>query len=264
MSKAQIHASALVSNKAELGADVEIGPFSIVEAGAVIGDGTKLHGHSYICGPTVLGKNCEVYPYAVLGQPPQDTKYKGEDTKLIIGDETVIREHVTMHPGTKEGRGETRVGRGGVFMVASHIAHDCRVGDYVVFANHAALAGHVSIGDGCILGGLSAVHQFCRVGNYAFVGSMAMVTKDVIPYGSVLGNHAHLAGLNIVGLKRQNVSKATIHELRSAYKALFVDDDVFENRLKHVANSFSSSPEVMQIVDFIRDINVRSLCMPNG
>jgi UDP-N-acetylglucosamine acyltransferase len=259
----RIHPTALVSNKAEIGNDVTIGPYSIVEAGAQIGDNCILHSQTYIAGPTQLGQACEVYPFAVLGMPPQDFKYKGEPNRLVIGDNTVIREHVTMHPGTPNGGGTTKIGMNGYFMVASHVAHDCQVGEGVVFANNAALAGCVTVGDRCILGGLSAVHQFSRIGSYAFVGSMAMVTRDVIPFGSVLGNHAHLAGLNIVGLKRRNVPRKTIQSLRSAYRLLFADEGTFDERLQDVQKSFSTSKEVMEIVNFIQEPKVRSLCMPN-
>ncbi len=264
MTTPRIHPTALISKRAEIGHDVQIGAYSIVDAGAILGDGCILHPHTHIAGPTILGKRCEVYPFAVLGTPPQDAKYKGEKTELRIGADSVIREHVTMHPGTEHGGGVTKTGSNGYFMVASHVAHDCQVGNDVVFANNVSLAGSVSVGNGCILGGLSAVHQFTRIGDYAFVGSMAMVTQDVIPYGSVLGNHAHLAGLNIVGLKRRNASRSSIHNLRSAYRLLFADEGTFEERLRDVAKAFPDTPEVTKMIDFINAPSIRALCMPHG
>ncbi|PHR60348.1 MAG: acyl-[acyl-carrier-protein]--UDP-N-acetylglucosamine O-acyltransferase [Robiginitomaculum sp.] len=258
-----IHPTAIVSPKAEVGEGVSIGAYSIVESGAILGQGAKLYSQTHIGGATTLGPRCEVFPFAVLGLRPQDFKHNGEKTRLEIGADTIIREHVTMHPGTTSGKRITRVGQGGYFMVGSHVAHDCVVGDNVVFANNAALAGLVTVGNNCILGGLSAVHQNTRIGNFAFVGSMAMVTRDVIPYGSVLGNHAHLAGLNIVGLKRRNMPRKTIHNLRSAYRLLFADEGTFEERLVDVSATFASSTEVMEIVDFIREESARSLCMPH-
>ncbi len=263
MEDSNIHPTAIVSPEAEIGDGVTIGAYSIVESGAILGEGTKLHAQTYIGGATTLGARCEVFPFAVLGMPPQDFKHNGEKTRLEIGADTTIREHVTMHPGTASGKRLTRVGQGGYFMVGAHVAHDCVVGNNVVFANNAALAGLVTVGDNCILGGLCAVHQNARIGNFAFIGSMAMVTRDVIPYGSVLGNHAHLAGLNIVGLKRRNVPRKTIHNLRSAYRLLFADEGTFDKRLKDVSTTFASSSEVMEIVNFIREENTRSLCMPH-
>ncbi|MEM8985814.1 MAG: acyl-ACP--UDP-N-acetylglucosamine O-acyltransferase [Pseudomonadota bacterium] len=257
-----IHATALVEDGAQLGENVSIGPFCQVGANVSLGDGVKLRSHVLIEGHTSLGANSEVHAFACLGGPPQHLGYQGEDTKLIIGDKTVIREHVTMHPGTAQGRGETRVGANGFFMAGSHVAHDCIVGDHVVFANGATLGGHVTIEDYVFMGGLCAVHQFCRIGAYAFVGGMAGVPTDVIPYGSVFGNHAHLAGLNIVGMKRRGMARAVIHELRAAYRLLFAEEGTFQERLADVAERFKDTGEVMRIVDFIRADTSRPLCTP--
>ena len=195
----RIHSSADVHGDAELGEGVEIGPFCSVGAGARIGDGTRLISHVSVDGAARIGAKCVLHPFVAIGQPPQDLKHDGGDVRLVIGDRNVLREQVTVHLGTEAGGGETRVGSDGYFMVGAHVAHDCRVGDHVVFANNATLGGGVTVGDFVIMGGLSAVHQKCRVGRYAFIGGGAPVTGDVIPYGMV-DNHGWLGGLNLVGL----------------------------------------------------------------
>lgn len=259
-----LHPTALVDAKAELGADVRIGPYCIIGPKVRIGDRARLISHVAISGPTELGEDCVVHAFAALGEPPQDVKYKGEDTTLIVGPRTVIREHVTMHRGTPSSRGTTRVGADGFFMVGSHIAHDCLVGDKVVFANNGTLGGHVVLGDFVILGGLAAVHQHCRVGRHAFVGAMALVTEDVIPYGSVIGNHAHLAGLNVIGLKRRGYTREAIHDMRACYRLLFAEEGTFQERVEDVARLFAHRPEAMEIVEFIRAPSSRPICMPES
>jgi UDP-N-acetylglucosamine acyltransferase len=189
--------------------------------------------------------------------------YKGEPTRLEIGDRTTIREHVTMHRGTVRGRGVTRVGSNGLFMSQSHIAHDAQVGDNVILAQSAALGGHSQIGDFVILGGLSGVHQFGRVGRHAFIGALACVVTDVIPFGSVIGNHAHLAGLNVVGLKRRGFSRERIHDLRSAYRMLFAEEGTFQERLEDVGRLFPTNEDVAEIIAFAKVDGARSLAMPN-
>jgi len=259
---AQIHPTAVVEDGARLGEDVIVGPYTIIGPQVTIGSGTRLISHVVVSGNTSIGANTEIHPFAVLGHPPQHTRYQGEDVRLVIGDNTVIREHVTMHPGTSVGDRETIVGSNGFFMVGAHVAHDCKVGDYAVFANNATLGGHVTIGDHVIVGGLAALHQHTRVGNHAFIGGMAAVPHDVIPYGSVHGNHAHLAGLNIVGLKRRGFSRDQIHDLRSAYRLLFAWEGTFQERIEDVAEEYKHRPEVMEIIEFIRAGGNRSICMP--
>lgn len=257
-----IHPSAIVHPKAEIADAVEIGPYCTVGAKAKLHEGVRLISHVVIEGNTEVGAHSQVHPFAVLGHPPQHLAYKGEDVRLSIGKNTVVREHVTMHPGTPMGHGETVVGDNGLFMVGSHVAHDCTVGDHAVFANNATLGGHVVVGHHVIIGGLAAVHQYSRIGNHAFIGGMAAVPNDVIPYGSVQGNHAHLAGLNIVGLKRRGFTREQIHDLRNAYRLLFAWEGTFQERIEDVAAEYGHIPEVMEIIDFIRAGKNRSICMP--
>ena len=257
-----IHPTAQVAPGAVLGADVEIGPYCIVGPAVALGDRVRLISHVVLEGSTTIGEDTRVHPFAVLGGAPQHLAHKGEDTRLVIGARNTIREHVTMHTGTVLGGGVTTVGSDGLFMVASHVAHDCVVGDHVVFANNATLGGHVQLGDYVFMGGLSAVHQHSRVGRYAFVGGLAAVTRDVIPYGSVWGNKAQLEGLNLVGLKRRGFSREAINDLRSAYRLLFAPEGTFQERLDDVARVFANSLEVAEIVDFIRADASRPLCLP--
>jgi UDP-N-acetylglucosamine acyltransferase len=258
----QIHPTAIVSPGAQLGQDVEIGAFCTVGPKVQLGDGVRLVSHVVIEGATQIGAGSTVYPFAVLGGAPQHLAHKGEDTRLVIGERNIIREHVTMHTGTVGGGGVTKVGSDSLYMVGAHVAHDCIVGDRVTFANNATLGGHVVIGDFVFMGGLCAVHQFTRIGRYSFVGGGGVVTKDVIPYGSVWGNHAHLEGLNLVGLKRRGFSREAINALRAAYRLLFADEGTFQERLDDVAEAHADTPEVMEIVEFIRSEANRPLCLP--
>jgi UDP-N-acetylglucosamine acyltransferase len=258
----QIHSTAIVSPDAQLGQDVEIGAFCTVGPKVQLGDGVRLISHVVVDGATQVGAGTTIYPFAFLGGPPQHLAHKGEDTRLVIGERNIIREHVTMHTGTVGGGGVTTVGSDSLYMVGAHVAHDCIVGDRVTFANNATLGGHVVIGDFVFMGGLSAVHQFTRIGRYSFVGGGGVVTKDIIPYGSVWGNHAHLEGLNLVGLKRRGFSREAINALRAAYRLLFADEGTFQERLDDVAETHAGTPEVMEIVDFIRAEGNRPLCLP--
>jgi UDP-N-acetylglucosamine acyltransferase len=258
----KIHATAIVHDGAKLGSDVEIGPYSIVGAHVTLGDGVILQSHVVIEGETEIGEACVVHPFANLGGPPQHSAHKGELTRLTIGARNIIREHVTMHAGTVGGRGITVVGSDGLFMAGSHVAHDCIVGDKVILANCATLGGHVHMADYVFMGGLAAAHQFSRIGRYSFIGGLAAVTKDVIPFGSVWGNHAHLEGLNLVGLRRRGFSRETVNQLRAAYRLLFADEGTFQERLADVAESYAASPEVMEIVGFIQAEANRPLCLP--
>ena len=259
---AQVHSTSIVADGAVLGADVQIGPFCVIGPNARIGARTKLASHIVIDGHTELGEDNTVYPFAMLGGPPQHTAYRGEDTKLVIGDRNIIREHATMNIGTVNGGGVTKVGSDGFFMIESHVGHDCTVGDHAILTKQATLGGHCQIGDFVIVGGLAAVHQFTRVGRHAMIGGLAAVVKDVIPYGSVWGNHAHLEGLNLVGLKRRGFSRETINTMRAAYRLLFANEGTFQERLDDTVETYSDSPEVMEIIDFIRADGSRSLCLP--
>jgi UDP-N-acetylglucosamine acyltransferase len=259
---ALVHPTAQVAPGAELGERVEIGAYCVIGPRVTLHEGVRLVSHVVVEGVTEVGAESVVHPFAVLGGAPQHLAHRGEATSLVIGQRNVVREHVTMHAGTVMGGGVTRVGSDGLYMVASHVAHDCVVGDHVVFANNATLGGHVQLGDYVFMGGLSAVHQHSRIGRYAFIGGLAAVTRDVIPYGSVRGNPAGLEGLNLVGLKRRGFSRETINDLRSAYRLLFAPEGTFQERLDDVARDFHACPEVREIVDFIRADANRPLCLP--
>lgn len=258
-----IHPTAIIDPKAKLGADVAIGPFCTIGPDVTLGDRVKLVSHVVIDGHTQIGAETLVHPMAYLGGAPQHLAHKGEPTELIIGERNVIRENVTMHTGTVGGGGVTKVGSDSLYMVGAHVAHDCIVGNNVTFANSATLGGHVQVGDFVFMGGLSAVHQFTRIGRYAFVGGGGVVTKDIIPYGSVWGNHAHLEGLNLVGLKRRGFSREAINNLRAAYRLMFADEGTFQERLEDVSEVYHASAEVMEIVNFIRSDANRPICLPH-
>jgi UDP-N-acetylglucosamine acyltransferase len=257
-----IHPSAIVEDGAQIGQGVTIGPFCLVGSEARIDDGVSLHSHVVVTGRSWIGANTKVFPFASIGTPPQDLKYRGEASQLIIGCNNIIREHVTMNPGTEGGGMVTRIGNNCLFMVNSHVAHDCDIGDHVILVNNATLGGHVSVGDWAILGGLSAAHQFVRIGRHAMIGGMSGVENDVIPYGSVIGNRARLSGLNIVGLKRRSFSRDTIHALRNAYRLLFAPEGTMAERIEDVAEIFHDNEPVMEIVNFIRADASRAICQP--
>jgi UDP-N-acetylglucosamine acyltransferase len=257
-----IHPTALVAEGAELADGVSVGPFCIVGPNVRLGERTTLQSHVVVEGHTTLGADNVVHPFAVLGGPPEHTAYRGEPTTLIVGDRNVIREHATMNVGTVGGGGVTKVGSNGFYMIESHVGHDCIVGDNVILIKQATLGGHCLIDDYVIVGGLAAVHQFTRIGRHAFIGGLAAVVKDVIPYGSAWGNHAHLEGLNLVGLKRRGFSRETINTMRAAYRLLFANEGTFQERLADTAESYSDSEQVMEIIEFIRADASRPLCLP--
>jgi len=258
-----IHATAIIHPNAKLGKDVSVGAFSLVGEHVTLGDGVKLHSHVVVEGHTTVGKNTEIFPFAVIGHSPQDLKFGGEQSRLEIGENNKIREHVTMHPGTQGGGLVTRIGNNCLFMVASHVAHDCQIGNNVILANNATLAGHVSVGTHVIIGGLSAVHQFVRIGDFAFIGGMSGVEKDVIPYGTVKGERASLDGLNLVGLKRRNVARDQIHALRHAFKELFnTTGGTLAERAATLKAKYPQ-PEAAALIDFILADTSRAICTPN-
>lgn len=257
-----IHPSAVVERGAQLGEGVRIGPFCHIGPQVVLGDEVRLHSHVVVDGYTRIGSGTVIFPFASIGHPPQDLKFQGEPSELIIGCNNRIREHVTMNPGTRGGGMITRVGDSGLFMVGSHVAHDCIVGDHVILANNATLAGHVTIGDYAVLGGLSAVHQFVRIGAHAMIGGMSGVENDVIPYGLVMGDRARLSGLNLVGLERRGFVREDIRNLRAAYRMLFAPEGTLAERLEEVARAFASHAQVSEILSFIRTKSSRALCQP--
>ena len=258
-----IHPTAIVEPGANIDDGVIIGPYCIVGADVSLGEGVELVSHIVITGRTEIGPRSRAFPFASIGHRPQDLKYRGEPSRLEIGADTVMREHVTVNPGTEGGGMLTRIGDRCLLMVGVHVAHDCRIGDGVIMANNATLGGHVSIDDFAVLGGMSAVHQFVRIGRHAMIGGMSGVENDVIPYGSVVGNRAYLSGLNIVGLKRRSFSRDVIHDLRKAYRLLFAEEGTMAERLDDVAEEFSGVDPVMDIVEFIRSDSTRAICQPN-
>jgi len=257
-----IHPTAIIENGAVIGENVSIGPFCMVGAHSQLDDGVQLVSHAVIAGITTVGANTRVFPFASIGHAPQDLKYQGEESRLEIGCNTIIREHVTMNPGTAGGGMVTKIGNNCLFMTGAHVAHDCQISDNVILVNNATLAGHVKVDEWAIVGGLSAVHQFVRIGRHAMVGGMSGVENDVIPYGSVTGNRAHLSSLNLVGLKRRDFSRDVIHDLRKAYRLVFAQEGTMSERLDDVAELFHSNEPVMEIVDFIRIESSRSICQP--
>jgi UDP-N-acetylglucosamine acyltransferase len=257
-----IHPTAIIETGAQIAKTASIGPYSVIGVNVKIGDNVVISSHVHIEGKTTIGDNTKIFPFASLGTPPQDLKYEGEKSELIIGQNNTIREHVTMNPGTKHGAMKTVIGNNCLFMMASHVAHDCIVGNNVIMANNATLAGHVTVGDFAVLGGLSAVHQFIRIGSHAIIGGMSGVENDVIPYGRVKGDRAFLAGLNLIGLERRGFGKDDIRKLQGAFNQLFGDEGTLEQRLDMVSNDFSDDALVMSIIEFAREKTKFPLCQP--
>lgn len=259
----KIHPTAIVEEGAALGDNVEIGPYCHIGSKVQLGDSCVLHSHVVVSGLTEIGPSVVMYPFVALGGPPQHIAYSGEETKLIVGANNVVREHVTMNCGTVEGGGVTRVGDNGLFMAGTHVAHDCQVGDNAIFSNGACIGGHVTLGDHVFLGGMSAVHQYSRIGSFAFVGGCSTVVNDIIPYASVMGNHARLVGLNVIGMKRRGMSREHIHLLRSAYKLIFHSDEgPFRERVDSARERYAHVDEVMRIIAFIDEAAPRALMPP--
>lgn len=247
-----IDATARVASGAQIGKDVAIGPYCIIGANVVIGDGCRLMSHVHIDGHTSIGPRTVIYPFASLGTPPQSTKYRGGPTRLVIGADCEIREHVTMNTGTEDDGGLTRVGDHGLFMVGTHVGHDCKVGNHVTMANNAVLGGHVTVEDYVIFGGHSAVHQFARIGESAMIAGVTGVSSDIIPFGFAIGQRAALDGLNVIGLRRRGYSRFDIQRLRQAYRMLFLSGGHYRDRLEAVEAEYNADPLVTKIVDFIR------------
>jgi UDP-N-acetylglucosamine acyltransferase len=257
-----IHPTAIIEDGADIGSDVEVGAYSVVGSGVKLSDGVRLHSHVVVGGRTQIGAQTEIFPFASIGLAPQDLKYGGEESELIIGARTKIREHVTMNPGTAGGGLLTRVGDDCLFMVGSHVAHDCLVGNHVILANNATLAGHVSVGDFAIIGGLSAVHQFVRIGAHAMIGGMSGIEQDLIPYGQAQGDRARLRGLNLVGLQRRDFSRDGVNTLRTAYRLLFAQEGTMQERVDAVVELYGENEAVMEIVNFVREESSRAILQP--
>jgi len=256
-----IDKTAIINSKAKIDANVEIGPYSVIGPNVEIGQGTKIQSHVSITGYTSIGKDNRIFPFSSIGNEPQDLKYKGENTKLIIGNGNTIREYTTINTGTIGGGGITKIGENNLLMIGVHIAHDCTIGDNVVIANSAAIAGHAEIGDRVIIGGNCGVQQFTRVGKMAMIGGMTGVSRDVIPYGLSLGNRNYLNGINIVGLRRSKVSNKDIICLSDAYKEIFKTESLNDNLIKLNGN-FKDNIFVQEIIDFINRDKKRPICTP--
>jgi UDP-N-acetylglucosamine acyltransferase len=248
-----IHPTAIIDPKAEISEGVEIGPYSVIEKNVLIGEGTKIGPHVVIREGTYIGKQCQISQFASIGEAPQSVGYKGEKTFLQIGDHNIIREFVTLHRGTIKGGGKTVIGNENFLMAYSHVAHDCQIGNQVVMANGATLAGHILIEDFAIIGGLSAIHQFCRVGTYAIIGGITGVLMDIPPYTKAQGDRAKLFGLNTIGLKRANFSEETLKALKKAYRIIFRSSLTLEKAMKRVVeDEISQTPEVQHFLQFIQ------------
>lgn len=260
---ANIHPMSVIDPAARIGTDVIVGPFCTVGPDVVLGDGVELVSHVAVAGRTTIGARTRIYPFASIGHPPQDLKYHGEASTLTIGTDCMIREGVTMNPGTEGGGLSTVVGNHSTFLANSHVAHDAHVGNHVIFSNNVMLAGHARIGDYVIIGGGAGIHQHVRVAEHAFIGGGSGVMNDVIPYGMVRGNPGYLGGLNLVGLKRRGFSREHIHELRRAYRLLFADEGTLAERVEDVAAEFAQHPLIHDMLNFIREGGERSICTPN-
>lgn len=259
----QIHPTALVDAGAHIGHGVTIGAFSIVGPHVRIADNVKIHSHVVIEGQTTIGENTEIYPFAVIGEPPQVVNFKEVPSRVEIGENTVIREHVTIHAGKGVEGSYTQVGNNCYLMVASHVAHDCILGNNVIMANNATIAGHVVVGDFVIIGGLAAIHQFVRIGEHAFIAGTAAVKEDVIPYGTINAERDRLGGLNLMGLKRRGFSREQIHNLRNAYNMLVADDaSTLKDRLAKMEEMYPECPAVQRLLEFIKADPNRPLSLP--
>ena len=246
-----IHPSSIVAAGASLGAEVRIGPFCTVGAEAVIGDGAELISHVVVDGRTRIGAGARLFPFCTVGMAPQDLKYAGEPTEAEIGPRAVLREHVTVHRGTASGTGVTRVGADCLLMAVVHVAHDCAIGNGVVIANNVVMGGHVHIGDNAVIGGAAAIHQFVRIGRGAMIGGVSGVEADVIPFGSVMGNRAWLAGLNVIGMRRRGYDRAQIHTFRAAFRTIFRGEGVFAERVEEARRSWADDALVAEMLAFI-------------
>jgi UDP-N-acetylglucosamine acyltransferase len=253
MSGPFIHPTAIVHNRAELGERVIVGPYSIIEEGVVVGAGTEIGSHVYVDRYTKIGRDCHIYPFSAIGTAPQDKKFMGEKTEAIIGDQNVIREYVTINRGTTGGGGLTTIGNQNLLMAYSHVAHDCHLGNGIIMANLATLAGHVTLEDYCILNGLVAVQQFVRVGAYAYIGGKTGVLKDVPPYVIASGDRAKLYGLNVIGLKRHEFNDEVILALKKTYQIVIRSHLTIQEALIRVEKEVPPLPEIKRFMDFIRN-----------
>ena len=256
-----IHKTAIIDLKAKISKNVKIGPYAVIGPNVEIDEETEIQSHVNITGNTKIGKNNKIYPFASIGNDPQDLKFRGEQTSLEIGDNNLIREYVTINPGTIGGGSITKIGNNCLFMVSSHIAHDCKVGNNVILANNVPLGGHAQVANDVIIGGNSAVQQFTRIGKSAMIGGMCGVLKDVIPYGIVHGNRSILQGINLIGLRRKKISNKKIIELNDAYKQIFKNKNLYEN-LEKLSSELKESELVKDVIKFLNEDKKRPVCNP--
>ncbi|PHQ69766.1 MAG: acyl-[acyl-carrier-protein]--UDP-N-acetylglucosamine O-acyltransferase [Sneathiella sp.] len=258
-----IHQTTIIEDGASVDPEANIGPFCVIGEDVTLAANVTLKSHVAISGKTAIGAGTTIYPFASIGHPPQDLKFQGEKSELVIGENCTIREHVTVNPGTASGGMMTRIGNNCLLMIGAHVAHDCLIGNDVILVNNATLGGHVELGDFVIIGGLSAVHQFVRIGAHAMIGGASGVETDVIPFGSATGNRALLNGLNLTGMKRRGFVRDDIHALRNAYKYLFSSEGVFADRAKNLQSEFPDASSVTTVSDFINAETKRGFCQPN-
>ena len=256
-----IHNSSIISKKAKIGINVKIGPFCNIGESVQLKDGVELISNVHVEGNTIIGSGTKIFPFASIGTAPQDLKYNNEPNSLVIGERNTIREYVTINPGTAGGGGLTKIGNDCLFMISSHVAHDCKVGNNVIIANNVPLGGHVVIEDSVVIGGNSAVQQFTRIGRLAMIGGMTGVLKDVIPFGLSIGNRNHLQGLNLIGLRRKNYENKKIMELNKAYDEIFSSKNLHEN-LSKINGEFKDNELVNEVISFIAKDKKRAICTP--
>ena len=256
-----IHKTSIIDKNAKISKTAKIGPYTIIGSNVEIGDEVEIHSHANIVGNTKIGSGTQIFPFASIGTQPQDLKYKGEKNSLVIGKNNIIREYVTINPGTQAGRTITKIGDNCLFMISSHVAHDCQIGNNVVIANNVPLGGHVIIEDSVIIGGNSAVQQFTRIGRLAMVGGMTGVLKDVIPFGLSFGNRNYLQGINLIGLRRNKYENKIIMELGEAYKKIFSSKNLHGN-LSKINGEFKDNKLVQEVTEFISKDKKRPICTP--
>jgi len=256
-----IHKTSIIDKNAKISKTAKIGPYSIIGSNVEIGDEVEIHSHANIVGNTKIGFGTKIFPFASIGTQPQDLKYRGEKNGLVIGKNNIIREYVTINPGTKVGGTITKIGNNCLFMISSHVAHDCQIGNNVIIANNVPLGGHVTIEDSVIIGGNSAVQQFTRIGRLAMIGGMTGVLKDVIPFGLSFGNRNYLKGINLIGLRRNKYKNKIIMELDAAYKKIFSSENLHIN-LSKINGEFKDNKLVQEVTEFISRDKKRPICFP--
>jgi len=258
-----IHKTAIISETSKIANNVEIGPYSTIGPNVTIGNNTKIHSHVNIDGNTSIGSGNEIFPFASIGTPPQDLKYKGEKNSLVIGDNNKLREYVNINPGTEQGGGTTKIGNNNLFMVYCHVAHDCNILNNIVLANNVQVGGHVNIYDNAIVGGSCAIHQFSRIGESSMVGGMTGVLSDIIPYGLSLGNRNNLVGLNLIGLRRARISNENIKIMQQAYEIIFKNEN-FRSNINNLSSEVKNNEFVNKIITFINSDKKRPISLPEN